>query len=137
VVDAGYQSCHEDDGEDEVAECDSMSACSSGEESLPEGSGSSTDSSSDGEDRPASTRNRRIRCYHEQKNKQLERQLRNHRAAEARSRQVNKEGLAYLIYRARGGEADPDSDEDHSQHRRKRRRRRKRRQQKAVVDEAE
>jgi hypothetical protein len=51
AIDAGYHSGHEDDGEDEVAECDSMSACSSGEESLPEGSDSSTDSSSDGEDR--------------------------------------------------------------------------------------
>jgi hypothetical protein len=123
VLDAGYHSCHGDDEEDEVAECDSMSACSSGGESLPEGSGSSTDSSSDDEDRPASTRNRRIRRYHKQKIKQLERQLRNHRAAKARSRQVNKEGLAYLIYRARGEEAGPDSDEDHSQHRRKRRKR--------------
>ena len=50
---------------------------------------------------------------------------------------MNKEGLAYLIYRARGAEADPDSDEDHSQHRRRRRRRRKRRQQETVVEEAE
>ena len=137
MVDAGYHSCHEDGEEDEVAECDSMSACSSGEESPPEGSGSSTDSSSDDEDRPAGTRNRRSRRYHELKIKQLERRLRNHRAAEARSRQVNKEGLDYLIYRARGGEADPDSDEDHSQHRRKRRRRWKRRQRETVVEEAE
>ena len=137
MVDAGYHSCHEDGEEDEVAECDPMSACSSGEESLPEGSGSSTDSSSDEADRPASTSNRRRRRYHELKIKQLERRLRSHRAAEARSRQVNKEGLDYLIYRARGGEADPDSDEDHSQHRRKRRRRWKRRQRETAVEEAE